>query len=74
MVGFAGLLRGAPAAFAGDELKAAAGLRPYQDGLHDAVGGDGGGELGELRLVELGAGLEGVAVDLIDRDFARLAA
>ncbi len=70
---FAGQLRGAPAAFAGNELIAAAGQRADQDGLHDAVGDDGGGQLGQLILVDAGAGLEGIGFDLVEGNLARLA-
>jgi hypothetical protein len=44
----------------------------HHDGLDDSRGSDGDGELGELGLVEVGAGLEGVAVDEFDSDFERL--
>ena len=70
----AGQLRGTPAAFASDELEAAIGLRADQDGLNDSIGRNGGGQLSQLLLVDLGARLEGVAVDLVKGDLARLSA
>ncbi len=64
----AGNLRGAPAALAGDELEAAARQRTNQDRLHHSVGGDGGSQLGQLLFVHLRPRLEGVAVDLVERE------
>jgi len=40
--------------------------------LHDSGGGDGLGEFGEQGLVEAGAGLVGVAVDLVEGDLEGL--
>jgi hypothetical protein len=72
--GFAGKLRGAPASLAGDELEAATGEGPDEDRLDDAVGDDGGGQLGKLIFIDLRTGLEGVAVNLAEGNFAWLAA
>src|SRR5208282_4887601 len=45
----------------------------HQNRLHHTVGGDGRGQLGQLILIHMGTGLEGIAVDLIQGKFARLA-
>ena len=71
--GLAGALRGEPATLAGDELEAATSQAADEDGLNDTIGADAGGELFELVIGEAGAGLEGIAVDLGDGDFAGLA-
>ena len=71
---FAGACGGQPAALAGDELVAVLpASRLHDNRLDDSGGGDGLGQLGELGFVEVGAGLEGVAVDLLEGDFQRLA-
>ncbi len=72
--GFARQLGGSPAALPGNELEAAVVLGPDQDGLHHPVGGDGGGKLLQLLVIDVGAGLERVAIDLVDGDLARFAA
>ncbi len=72
MVFLPGNLRSAPATLACDELESAARERPDKDGLHDAIRGDGCGELGQFALINMGASLIGIAVDLLDRYFARL--
>ena len=71
--GLARELRGAPASFAGDELETAVGERAHQHGLHDSIGGDGGSQLSQLLFVHMGAGLEGIAVNLVERHVAGLA-
>ena len=63
----AGEFRGAPAAFAGDELVAVRGF-PHEDGLEDAVGRDARAELLERGLVEVRARLEAVLVNVEHRD------
>jgi hypothetical protein len=69
----AGQLRGPPAPLAGDQLEAAIGLRADKNRLHHAIGDDRRGQLGQLLLIHHGAGLKGVAVDLVDGNLARLA-
>src|SRR5690606_8022966 len=62
------LLRGAPAAFAGDELIAPAGERPNDNRLNNAAFGDRTGEFGERFLVETAARLIGMRLDRGDRE------
>ena len=59
----AGLLGGAPAALAGDQLVAAVVERADEQRLDDAAGLDRGGERVERLRVELGAGLVRVRLD-----------
>src|SRR5690606_31538100 len=61
------LLRGAPAAFAGNQLVASAGERPDDDRLNDPALGDRLGELFERGLVELPPRLLGMRLDRGDR-------
>ena len=60
-----------PAAFAGNQLEAAIGLRTHDDGLNHPVGDNGASQLVELLLVHLHARLIGIGIDLIGRNFAR---
>ncbi len=48
--------------------------RAHQHRLYYSVGGDGGGQFGQLLLIHMGAGLEGVVIDLIEGNLAGLAA
>src|SRR5207342_3641523 len=72
--------RGAPTAFARDDLVGRAGLRivdrTHDDGLDHALRADGFGELGQLRLVHAGARLVAARLQLADgkiaEGFARL--
>ena len=57
------LLRGAPAAFAGDQLVAPAGERADDHRLDHAALGDRGGELVERGFVEMAARLLGMRLD-----------
>ncbi len=68
-----GLLGGAPAALAGDQLVAAVGEGADQQRLDDAAGLDRGGQGGQRLGVELGPRLAGVGFDQADRQFAQLA-
>ena len=72
--GLSGKLGSTPAALACDELKAAVGQRANQHGLHDAVGGNGGSQFRQLLFVDLGARLERIGINLIERNLAGLAA
>ena len=63
-----GLLRGAPAAFAGDELVAVLAERSDEDRLEDAVLADRRGELVQRVVVEDHPRLARVRFDLLDRD------
>ena len=60
-----GGLRGAPAAFAGDDLVIAGrfGVGAGEDGLEHALLLDGGGEVGQGGGVDEGAGLEGAGFE-----------
>src|SRR5262245_17826088 len=61
------LLRGAPAAFAGDQLVAPAGERTDDHRLDYAALGDRGGELAERFFVEMAPRLVGMRFDRRDR-------
>ena len=63
-------LRGAPAAFAGDDLKAIADLAD-DDRLDDAVGADRLRQLLQPRIVDMVARLEVVRLEAIDVGFDR---
>ena len=69
----AGLLRGAPAALAGDQLVAAVGQGADEQRLDDAAALDRGGEAGQRLGVEAGARLVRVRLDQLDRQLAQLA-
>src|SRR6185295_10211996 len=69
----AGGLSRAPASFAGDQLVAAVGEGAYEEGLHDAVGLDRGGEAGERLGVDLGPWLIRIRLDQLDRQLEKLA-
>jgi hypothetical protein len=60
-----------PAAFSCDELKAAIGEWAHQDGLDYAVRSDGSGQLRQLLLIDMGAGLKWIAIDLVNVDLER---
>ena len=68
--GQAGLLRGAEAALAGDELVLVAGARD-DERLNDAVLADAARELFDRGFVEGLARLEGIGLDLRDRDLGQ---
>ena len=68
-----GHLRGPPAAFTGDQLVSVAGalLRAHQDRLHQPLGADGVGKLGQSGLVEPAPRLPGTRIDPFDRQFGQ---
>ena len=68
--GQAGLLRGAEAALAGDELVLVAGARD-DERLNDAVLADAARQLVDRGLVEGLARLEGIRLDLRDRNLGQ---
>jgi hypothetical protein len=71
----AGQLRGAPAAFAGDDLVALGARRAVdgadQDRLHDALGLDRGGQFGQRILIHVGARLVLAGLQAFDRQVAQ---
>ena len=69
----AGLLRGAPAALAGDQLVAAVVQGADEERLDDAAALDRGGKAGQRVRVELGARLVRVRLDQPDRQLAQIA-
>src|SRR5205807_8098416 len=66
----AGLLRGAPASFAGDDLEALT-VGAYDDWFNDAVRADRLRQLVESRFAELRPRLARVGRDPVDVDFER---
>jgi hypothetical protein len=68
----AGELRGAPTAFAGDQLVGAAGERAHEDRLQDAALAQRAGQREQARLVEVLAGLMRARPDQVDRQVAQL--
>src|SRR6185437_1947242 len=68
----AGLLRGAPAAFAGDQFVAVATHAVHDDRLDQALRLDRRSQFGEFRLIDPAARLVAARRDLRQRDVAQL--